>query len=63
MEELSFCPGLGEKKIKRLQDTFHQPLDPNKKRSVQISSPNKRRKIEPNSSLLFWAGIEFTPKG
>ena len=26
VEELSLCPGIGEKKVKRLWDTFHKPF-------------------------------------
>jgi hypothetical protein len=26
MEDLSLCPGVGEKKVKRLYQTFHQPF-------------------------------------
>ncbi|PRP83659.1 DNA excision repair protein ERCC-1 [Planoprotostelium fungivorum] len=34
-EELSICPGVGEKKVKRLFSTFTQPFIPTKKRQQQ----------------------------
>ncbi|KAK9145729.1 hypothetical protein Sjap_005632 [Stephania japonica] len=34
MEELAHCPGIGERKVKRLYDTFHEPF----KRKVPIRS-------------------------
>ncbi|XP_051116038.1 DNA excision repair protein ERCC-1 [Andrographis paniculata] len=35
MEDLSRCPGIGEKKVKRLYDTFHEPF----KRTVPTHTP------------------------
>lgn len=52
-EELLLCPGLGEKKVKRLYRVFHQPLDPQKfpKRTHSSNLSSKSKKINPQNSL------------
>jgi len=32
MEELSLCPGLGETKVRRIHEAFHQPFNATKKK-------------------------------
>src|SRR5690349_2317016 len=36
MEELSLCPGIGEKKVRRLYNAFHQPFKANKTKQAKI---------------------------
>jgi len=38
MQELAMCPGLGEKKVKRIFDAFHQPFLPTRIRSKSGSA-------------------------
>ena len=54
-DELSLCPGLGEKKVKRLWDAFHKPFS-----SKQV----KRRKLEQQAEVASAsvAGQEVEPE-
>ncbi|GFP96761.1 DNA excision repair protein ercc-1 [Phtheirospermum japonicum] len=42
MEDLARCPGIGERKVKRLHDTFHEPF----KRAVPNSVPTVENPID-----------------
>eukprot|EP01118_Nematostelium_gracile_P010473 TRINITY_DN3613_c0_g1_i1.p1 TRINITY_DN3613_c0_g1~~TRINITY_DN3613_c0_g1_i1.p1 ORF type:complete len:382 (+),score=97.92 TRINITY_DN3613_c0_g1_i1:40-1185(+) len=56
MEELSLCPGIGEKKVKRMYNTFHQPFKTestkkkqtkfvaNEEKALSITFDTKRKK-------------------
>ncbi|KAL5703112.1 Excision repair cross-complementation group 1 [Ranunculus cassubicifolius] len=53
MEDLARCPGIGEKKVKRLYDTFHEPF----KRTVSLTNrpatiPNPEASKEAETSAL-----------
>ncbi|KAL9248086.1 hypothetical protein vseg_021448 [Gypsophila vaccaria] len=50
MEDLARCPGIGERKVKRLYDTFHEPF----KRIIPIrpSAPEAPDHSTPNSSSV-----------
>ena len=37
VEELSICPGIGDKKVKRLHDTFNASFKKEKKNSISNS--------------------------
>ncbi len=51
MDELALCPGLGEKKVKRLFDAFHKPF------SKQAAVKRKKEKVEGDQTT---AAVEKT---
>ncbi|KAA3486375.1 DNA excision repair protein ERCC-1 isoform X1 [Gossypium australe] len=46
MEDLARCPGIGERKVKRLHDTFHEPF----KRIVSVPETPVCKDAEPSSA-------------
>ncbi|ONK73660.1 uncharacterized protein A4U43_C04F33940 [Asparagus officinalis] len=55
MDELARCPGIGERKVKRLYDTFHEPFRRVSSRPAVVASEtptkedNKDKNVEPPS--------------
>ncbi|CAN1232803.1 DNA excision repair protein ERCC-1 [Linum perenne] len=56
MEDLARCPGIGERKVKRLHDTFHEPF----KRTVSSQSVVSETTTQglPNGDQAAEAGVE-----
>lgn len=59
IEQLSLCPGLGEKRVRRLYDAFHKPFvasnSPIKKKRPSLDefifNPNKKQNVNNNNGI------------
>ncbi|GAB2287349.1 Excision repair cross-complementation group 1 [Dionaea muscipula] len=60
MEDLARCPGIGERKVKRLYDTFHEPFKHAtlSRPAVAEASPQNNIKLSPSRGELLVSGRE-----
>eukprot|EP00268_Persea_americana_P055817 TRINITY_DN6522_c0_g3_i2.p1 TRINITY_DN6522_c0_g3~~TRINITY_DN6522_c0_g3_i2.p1 ORF type:complete len:140 (-),score=35.57 TRINITY_DN6522_c0_g3_i2:708-1127(-) len=49
MEDLARCPGIGERKVKRLYDTFHEPFRRVVSKPTIVQDASIQEKAEPSS--------------
>ncbi|KAK9215480.1 hypothetical protein WN944_007485 [Citrus x changshan-huyou] len=49
MEDLAHCPCIGERKVKCLYDTFHEPFKPVVSRHPPIPETPSLKDVEPSS--------------